>query len=96
MGMATFVSGAATAITSATTTVVRNGAGRIIGFFVASGTAPTVQIFDNGAASGTVILPVTGPLAVGWYPLPVNFGTGLTVVTGGTTPNVTIVWMSLA
>ena len=89
-------SGNYTTITSATTTVVRSGPGRLLGFFLASGTTPTVQIYDNTAASGTVLLPTTGTLAVGWYPLPANFNTGLTIVTGGTTPNVTVVWIGQA
>lgn len=93
MALGNLENGTATAITSATTTVVKTGPGAILGFFVVSGTTPSVQIFDNTAASGTVILPTFTAGSNGWYPLPVAFGTGLTVVTGGTTPNVTVVWV---
>jgi hypothetical protein len=44
-----------------------------------------VQIFDNTAASGTVLFPALTPVA-GWVLLDsVAFGTGLTVVTSAAT-----------
>jgi len=82
----------ATPITSATTTQVFTGTGVIAGFFVSSGTTPSVTIYDNTASSGTPILAAFAAPANGFYPFPGSFGTGLRVVTGGTTPNVTILW----
>jgi glutamine amidotransferase-like uncharacterized protein len=96
MSMETANSGNYTAITTATTTVIRNGPGRLLGFFVGAGTTPTVQIYDNNAASGTQIVPTTASLNPGWYECPANFNTGLTVVTGGTTPSVTVIWLGHA
>lgn len=73
-------------ITSATTTVVKSGSGilkRIIfNKFVALGVA---TIYDNTAASGTVIGTITLPLALlssnGFIDYGLNFSTGLTIVT---------------
>lgn len=79
-------------ITSATTTQVFTGTGVIAGFFVSSGTSPSVTIYDNTTATGTPILAAFTAPANGFYPFPASFGTGLRVVTGGTTPNVTILW----
>jgi hypothetical protein len=90
MSFSVDVSGNVTNITSATTTTVRIGAGRILGFFVASGTTPSVQISD-----GATSILSTAVLTAGWYPFPANFGTSLVVVTAGTTPNVSIVWLAM-
>lgn len=84
--------GAATPITSATTTQIYTGSGVILGFFVSSGTTPSVTIYDNTTTTGTPILATAVAPAVGWYPFPAGFSTGLRVVTAGTNPNVTVVW----
>ena len=47
------------------------------------GTTPTIQIWDNTAASGTKIGFIT-PTAPGTFNYDITFGTGLTVVTTGT------------
>lgn len=88
-----FMVGQPTNIASATTTTVKTGPGILIGYFVAAGTTPTVQAFDNTAASGTVIHG-TATVATGTFvPVYAQFQTGLTVVTTGTGVNVTVVWL---
>lgn len=75
-----------------TTGKIVQGDGRLKGFFVSSSTALTLKIWDNfSAASGNVLLDTTTALAVGWYNLPVSFGTGAYATIGGT-GSVTFVW----
>lgn len=77
-------------IATATTTVVKTGAGQLHQLIVAGGTLGTIKVYDNTAASGTVILdtitPATltgsGPFVV---TLDVTVATGITVVTGAAT-----------
>ena len=56
------------------------------------GTTPTIQLFDNTAASGTKIGFIT-PTVTGVNEYDVSFNTGLTVVTTGTgTADITVSW----
>ncbi len=86
-----------TYISTATTTVVKSGAGRlariIIGTPIASA---TITVYDNTAGSGTVIATLAiGSVITGDQPDPIEFAckftTGLTVVTSGATL-ITVVW----
>lgn len=83
-------------ISTATTTTVKSGAGTLHSIIItnAGATSNTIKIYDNTAASGTVILDFStsgGPPVVGSYILDASFSTGLTVVTAGTTsPNLTV------
>jgi hypothetical protein len=82
-----------TNVTSKTTTVAKIGPGILRAIVInAPGTSDTLTIYDNTAASGTKIGTVT---VTAGYPLvyDVNFSTGLTVVSGGSTAgDYTIVW----
>ena len=60
------------------------GDGQLVGFFVGTTSSLTPKIWDALSATGNVLLDTTGTLAIGWYPLPVNFNTGLFVTFGGT------------
>lgn len=72
-------------ITTKTTTVVKASAGTIMRLMVNKlGTADTVAIYDNTAGSGTLVGTFTSAL-VGSYTIDATMGTGITVVTGGTT-----------
>lgn len=76
---------------SASTKLADNGGGHVRGFYVSSTTSGTIKIWDNSAASGTVLLETATP-AVGWHDLGgIAFGTGL-YVTLANTIEVTIVW----
>ena len=57
--------------------------GQLGGFLVATGT-PTITIYDNTTATGTLILNGIVTVAGTSYPLPVGFGTGCFVTITGT------------
>jgi hypothetical protein len=66
-------------------TLVATGAGFLCGIFVASASgSPTIKLWDNTAASGTVLVNTFTPAAGTWYPLPFHFKTGLYLDVGGT------------
>lgn len=56
---------------------VKSGAGDLVGIFVASSTSCTIKLWDNTAASGTILVNTFSAGAATWYPLPFHFGTGL-------------------
>ena len=62
--------------------LVKTGVGQIWGFVVATGT-PTITIYDNTSAAGTLILNGIVTVAGGTYQLPVGFGTGCYVSISG-------------
>lgn len=72
-------------ISTATTTVVKSGAGRLYGITVEGGTAGTIIVYDNTAGSGTVIASFDSTNALASYMFDVAFSTGLTVVTAAAT-----------
>lgn len=84
-------------IVSATTTVVKSGAGLLHSINVNKAVAAaTITIYDNTAASGTKIGTITfgaalltDPPLLGLYD--VTFATGLTIVTSGAT-DITVSW----
>ena len=83
-------------ITSATgTNVIKSQEGSFGGIFVSSiGGTPTIKVYDNTAASGTVLLDTFIPVAATFYRGPAGFATGLTVVltvASGTT-SCTVFW----
>lgn len=69
-------------ISSATTTQVKTGQGAMAGFILASGSAPTLVVYDD-TASTTIALNTYTPV-LGWNPLPLPFSKGLRIVSGGT------------
>jgi len=78
--------GNATNITTKTTTTVKSGAGFLEGITINKiGTTDTLTIYDNTAASGTVIGTITVQATTPYYPYKARFSTGLTVVSGGGT-----------
>ena len=65
--------------------LVRTGATTLKGFFVSSTTAGTIKIWDNTAASGTVLIDTITPTNLGWYDCGnLSAGTGVYVTLGGT------------
>ena len=62
--------------------LVKNSAGTLGGFMVASGT-PTVKLWDNTSAAGAVLLDTLQTVAGEWYPLPASFTGGLYATLGG-------------
>ncbi len=66
------------------TGVIKNQNGKMLGFFVNSGT-PTVKLWDNAsAASGTVLMNTMQTTAATWYWFPASFSNGLYATITGT------------
>lgn len=79
-----------TAISTATTTVVKTGAGQLNAVIVTGGTLGAITIYDNTAASGTNIATAFTPTVLtgggpGVFVFNVAFSVGLTIVTGAAT-----------
>jgi len=71
-------------ITSATTTVVKSGAGTLHTVVINTrGTVSTATIYDNTAGSGTKIATIDTTLSTTSFTYDASFSTGLTVVTVG-------------
>ena len=74
-----------TYISTATTTVVKTGAGLLHTITVTGGTAGTIVVYDNTAASGTILFSFDTTVALATYTFDVSFAVGLTVVTSAAT-----------
>lgn len=72
-------------IITATTTVVKTGKGILHTITVAGGTAGTIVVYDNTAASGTILANFSSTNALQTYIFDVAFATGLTIVTSAAT-----------
>jgi hypothetical protein len=62
---------------------IKATSGILTGIFVNSSSSGTLKLYDNAAATGTVICNTFSP-TVGWNPLPVMFQSGLYATVGGT------------
>lgn len=82
-------------ITTATTTTVKSGAGKLNLISInkkGTGTS-TIAIYDNTAGSGTLIGTIDSTNLSNAFYYECNFSTGLTLVTSGTAaPDVTVVY----
>lgn len=80
-------------ISTATTTICKYGAGMLHKIILNNPTNNTITVYDNTAASGTVIAIINPGASATPFSLPydVGFGTGLTIVTAGT-PNLTVIY----
>lgn len=74
-------------ISTNATTVVKSGYGTLHSITVNSvgGSPSTITVYDNTAASGTIIAVIDGDIGVNSYIYDIAFNTGLTVVTNSTT-----------
>lgn len=80
-----------TKIATATTTLLKTGAGSLGGIFVTGGTAGTIKVYDGIDASGTLIEDIGSTNAIAFYPVKRSFKVGLCVVTAAATV-VTFYW----
>jgi len=69
-------------IATATTTVVKTGAGVLHTIVVGETAAGTITVYDNTAASGTIIAVLKASIVENTYTFDRAFSTGLTIVTG--------------
>jgi len=72
-------------ISTATTTTVKSAAGFLDSLLCVGGTLGNVTVYDNTAASGTVLCPAVTPVAGGLLLSHCKFTTGLTIVTAAAT-----------
>lgn len=85
-------------ITTNTTTVLKRGPGTLHGVIIgiSGATSNTATIYDNTAASGTIIATLNTTQNTGFIQFSsvgVDFNIGLTVVTAtGTAPNITVIY----
>lgn len=70
-------------ISTATTTTVKSGRGRLHSIVIGETAAGSITIYDNTAASGTVIGVLKASIVEGTYEFDCAFNTGLTIVTAG-------------
>jgi len=72
-------------IVTATTTIVKAGAGYVDEIIVVGGALGDVTIYDNTAASGTKLCPTITPVSGAIILKHITFATGLTIVTAAAT-----------
>lgn len=70
-------------ISTATTTVVKDSPGFLHAITVNTTAAGTITIYDNTAASGTVVGILKASVGEGTYTYNISCTTGITIVTGG-------------
>lgn len=68
-------------IATATTTLVKTGAGVLHSITITETAAGAITVYDNTAASGTIKAVLKASLVEGTYNLDIAFATGLTIVT---------------
>lgn len=68
-----------TVVTAEGATTVKSGSGRLHGIILAQNSGTTVTIYNNTAASGTIITEFTAQASTFLGPLGIEFSTGLTV-----------------
>lgn len=80
-GLVVSPTGTPTNIATATTTIVKTGAGVLHKIVVNTTAAGAITVYDNKAASGTKIATLKASIAEGTYTYDASFTTGLTIVT---------------
>lgn len=83
--MASNFGGSYNHITTATTVTAKTGSGALGTVTVQGGTAGTIKIYDNTAASGTLIADFDSTNALATYTFNVAFTVGLTIITSAAT-----------
>ncbi len=64
--------------------LVKSGAGALLGIFCASGSSPTLKVWDSESAAGRVIVNTFTPTPGLFHPIPGKFKVGCYVTIGGT------------
>lgn len=74
-----------TYVNTTASVLVKTGAGRLKGIFVASGTTPTIKLWDSTTAANAVLINTFTPAVGTFYAFPdVEFATGLFITVSGT------------
>lgn len=77
--------GTGTYIVTAATTVLATGPGTLHTVTVTGGTAGTIIIYDNTAASGRILASIGSTNALATYTFDVAFSIGCTIITSAAT-----------
>lgn len=81
-------------ITTAATTDVKASPGILRGIVINKpGSSDTLTVYDNTAASGTKIASITVNSSTTFYPFHATCQVGLTVVSGGTPGDYTVIYV---
>jgi hypothetical protein len=80
-----------TYISTATTTTVKSGKGNLARIVITETAAGAITIYDNTAASGTILAAFKASVVEGSYTFGLRFQTGLTIVTAGAS-KITVIW----
>jgi hypothetical protein len=72
-----------TRVNTATTTVIKNSRGRLLGFYVSSTTGGTLVVHDHASAASNAVTGTITP-AVGFHNLQLNCRAGIVVVSANT------------
>lgn len=80
-----------TYISTTTTTTPKSTRGVLRKIVITEAAAGTITVYDNTAASGTIIAAFKASVVEGTYEFDVRFQTGLTIVTAANT-KLTVIW----
>jgi len=81
-----------TYISTTTTTTVKSGTGRLHSIVIGTTAAGSIIVYDNTAASGTIIATLKSSVVEGTYLFDVKFTTGLTIVSAANSL-FTVTWL---
>ena len=82
-----------TYIATATTTTVATGRGMLHAINITETAAGAITVYDNTAASGTILAVFKASIAENSFVLDLTFSTGLTIVTAGAS-KLTVSWVT--
>ena len=74
-----------TTISTATTTVCRSTAGKLVRIIVTGGTAGTIKIYDHASLASNLKVDFDSTNALNTYEFDMDMANGVVVVTGGAT-----------
>lgn len=80
-----------TYISTATTTTVKSGIGRLARINITETAAGTITVYDNTTGSGTILAVFKASIGENCYEFNCRFQTGLTIVTAGAS-KISVIW----
>lgn len=78
-------------ISTATTTQVHTGKGKIVGILVGETSAGSIKVIDGTSGTTTNVAELKASIVEGWYELNVNVSAGIRIVTAGAS-KITVVY----
>lgn len=80
-----------TYIATATTTTIKTGRGNLARIVLTETAAGTIVVYDNTAASGTILASFKASVGEQTFEIGCKFQTGLTVITGAAS-KLSVIW----